>query len=137
MPLWSSSSNPNSGDPYAPPNDGDGSDFNAILAPYKPLIKTLSLSSLMGYCSAIAAKRIGKHVAFIAGVGFIVLQGLVHKRFIDVNWKEVQKSVADAVDTVSSFSALLLLVLCGKLEFLIILTHSHPPIKLWKIIVLS
>ena len=70
----------------------------------------------MGYCSAIAAKRIGKHVAFIAGIGFIVLQGLVHKGFVHVNWKEVEKSVADAVDTVSSFCALLLFVVCRKLD---------------------
>lgn len=38
-------------------------------------------------------------MAFVAGLGFMVLQGLAYKGFIDVNWKEVEKSVVDAVDT--------------------------------------
>lgn len=103
MPLFSS--NPNSGEPYAPPNDsGDDSDspldFNSILTKYKPLLQKLSLSSVMGYCSAITAKRVGKSVAFVAGLGFMVLQGLVYAEFVAVDWKKVEKKVVDAVDTV-------------------------------------
>lgn len=94
-----SSSNPNSGDPYAPPNDDGDSDFNSILTAYKPLLKKLTFSSFMGYCTAITTKRVGKSLAFVAGLGFVVLQGLVYKEFIDVDWKKVEKSVADAVDT--------------------------------------
>ena len=101
MPIWSSS-NPNSGDPYGPPNDDDeDSSFNAMLAAYKPLLQKLTLSSFMGYCSAITAKRVGKSLAFVAGLGFITLQCLVHKGFVDVDWKKVEKSVVDVIDTVS------------------------------------
>ena len=97
MPIWSSS-NPNSGDPYGPPNDDDeDTSFNA----YKPLLQKLTLSSFMGYCSAITAKRVGKSLAFVAGLGFITLQCLVHKGFVDVDWKKVEKSVVDVIDTVS------------------------------------
>ncbi len=121
MPLWNSrnknnSSNPNSGDPYAPPppqgdddNDDDGAgnnyendDFHSILAPYIPLLQRLTLSSVLGYCSAITAKRIGKSLAFTVGLGFIVCQGLVYKGIVNVDWKQVEKSVAQVVDTVSS-----------------------------------
>lgn len=92
-----------SSDPYAPPNNGDDdSKFNSILTAYKPLIKKLTFSSFMGYCSAITAKKIGKGMAFVAGMGFIFLQGLAYKGFIDVDWKNVEKTVVDAVDAVST-----------------------------------
>ncbi len=94
-------SNPNSGEPYGPPNDEDDSKFNDLLTTYKPLLQKLTFSSFMGYCTGITAKRVGKGMAYIAGLGFIVLQGLAYKGFIDVDWKKVEKSVVDAVDTVS------------------------------------
>ena len=98
MPLWSSNSNPNSGDP----NADDDPNFSSLITPYRPLIQKLSFSSFMGYCSALSAKRVGKSIAVVIGLGFVVLQGLVHKGFIEVDWKKVEKSVVDAVDTVSS-----------------------------------
>ena len=55
----------------------------------------------MGYCSAITAKQVGKGMVFVVGLGFVFLQGLVYKGFIDVDWKQVEKSVVEAVDTVS------------------------------------
>ena len=112
MPLRNSSnssSNPNSGDPYAPPHspnddddDGDSDNFQSILAPYAPLLQKLTFSSILGYCSAITAKRIGKSIAFAVGLGFVVCQGLVYKGFVTVDWKRVETSVAHAVDTVRS-----------------------------------
>lgn len=94
------SSNPNSDDPYAPtpPND-DNSNSNDILSQYRPLIQQFSLSSILGYCSAVSAKRIGKALAFIGGLGFVCLQAMVHKGYITVDWKKIEKSVADVVDT--------------------------------------
>jgi uncharacterized membrane protein (Fun14 family) len=93
-------------DPYAPTNDGgECSKIGAILAPYKPIISKLTISSVMGYCSAITAKRLGKGIAFIAGLGFIALQGMVYGGFVTVDWKKVEKSAVDAIDTVSSFSS--------------------------------
>ena len=101
MPLFSS--NPNSGDPYAPPDDGDNNDINidAILSTYKPLLKQLTFSSFMGYCSAVTAKKLGKGMAFVAGLGFVTLQGLAYAGFVTVDWKKVEKSVVDRIDTVS------------------------------------
>mmetsp|Transcript_39340 Transcript_39340/g.82734 ORF Transcript_39340/g.82734 Transcript_39340/m.82734 type:complete len:137 (-) Transcript_39340:1482-1892(-) len=93
MPLWSSS-NPNSGDPYAPPNDAD----QLPLSAYKPLLKQLTFSSFMGYCSAVTAKKLGKGMAFIAGMGFMTLQGLAYTGIIDVNWKRIEEKVVDVVD---------------------------------------
>ncbi|KAL7431965.1 hypothetical protein ACHAXM_002850 [Skeletonema potamos] len=92
----SSSSNPNSGDPYAPPNDDN---INSILSQYRPLIQQFSLSSLLGYCSAVSAKRIGKTLAFIGGLAFVSLQAMVHRGYIQVDWKKIEQSVKDVVDT--------------------------------------
>ncbi len=89
-------------DPYAPPS-GESSGIGAILAPYKPIMTKLTISSFMGYCSAITAKRVGKGIAFIAGLGFIALQGMVYSGFVTVDWKKMEKSAVDALDTVSSF----------------------------------
>ena len=89
-------------DPYAPPS-GESSGIGAILAPYKPIMTKLTISSFMGYCSAITAKRVGKGIAFIAGLGFIALQGMVYRGFVTVDWKKMEKSAVDALDTVSSF----------------------------------
>ena len=90
-------------DPYAPSNDDDGesSNIGAIIAPYKPILSKLTVSSLMGYFSAITAKRVGKGIAFIAGLGFIALQGMVYSGFVTVDWKKIEKSAVDALDTVS------------------------------------
>jgi uncharacterized membrane protein (Fun14 family) len=91
-------------DPYAPPSDdGESSGIGAILAHYKPIMTKLTVSSVMGYCSAITAKRVGKGIAFIAGLGFIALQGMVYSGFVTVDWKKMEKSAVDALDTVSSF----------------------------------
>jgi uncharacterized membrane protein (Fun14 family) len=91
-------------DPYAPPSDDrESSKLGAILAPYKPIMSKLTISSVMGYCTAITAKRVGKGIAFIAGLGFIALQGMVYSGFVTVDWKKVEKTAVDALDTVSSF----------------------------------
>ncbi len=93
------SSNPNSGDPYAPTPRNDDNSNDDILSQYRPLIQQFSLSSILGYCSAVSAKRIGKTLAFIGGMGFVCLQAMVHKGYITVDWKKIEKSVTDVVDT--------------------------------------
>ena len=106
MPLWNPLSNPNSGDDapsnrYGPPDDkNDDLDFPSLLTRYRPLLQKLTLSSFVGYCSGITAKRIGKSMAFLVGLAFISLQGLAYKGFIEVDWKKVKGSVVEVVDTV-------------------------------------
>mmetsp|Transcript_14086 Transcript_14086/g.29859 ORF Transcript_14086/g.29859 Transcript_14086/m.29859 type:complete len:131 (-) Transcript_14086:69-461(-) len=96
MPFWSSS-NPNSGDS---PDDSDP--INDLIEKSKPILEKLTFSSFMGYCSAVSAKKIGKSVAFIVGLSFIGLQSLAHMGYIAVDWKKVEKSAMDLIDTVST-----------------------------------
>lgn len=91
------SSNPNSGDPYAPFPDDE--DFYSILSHYRPLIQQFSLSTLLGYCAAVSTKRIGKSLAFIGGLAFISLQAMVHRGYITVDWKKIEKCVVSVVDS--------------------------------------
>jgi len=95
------SGNPN--DPYAPPDDSGDEGFNALLTQYKPLLQKLSISSFMGYCSAISFKRVGKSLAVVIGLGFVVIQGLAHHGFVEVDWNKVKKSATDVIDTVSIY----------------------------------
>lgn len=88
--------NPNSPDPYGPCNPDD----DDLVTKYKPLLQKLSISSIVGYCSGVTAKRVGKSLAFIAGLGFVALQALAHKGFVTVDWKKVQKSTIEKLDTV-------------------------------------
>jgi len=50
----------------------------------------------------VTAKRVGKSLAFVVGLGFVALQALAHKGFVTVDWKKVQKSAIEKIDTVSS-----------------------------------
>ena len=55
--------------------DKEGSDpINQILEKAKPLGAKLSFGSIVGYCSGAAAKKIGRAVAVICGLGFILVQ---------------------------------------------------------------
>lgn len=40
----------------------------------KPILAKLSFGSIVGYCSAAAAKTVGKAVAVLAGLSFIAIQ---------------------------------------------------------------
>ncbi len=64
----------------------------------------------MGYCSAVSAKKIGKSVAFIVGLSFIGLQSLAHMGYIAVDWKKVEKSAMDLIDTVSTHHCLIVMI---------------------------
>ena len=65
----------------------------------KPIVAKLGFGSIVGYCSGMALKKIGKAVAFVIGVGFICVQAAVTAGYIDVDWKKVQDDVVKQVDT--------------------------------------
>lgn len=46
----------------------------------------------------MATKKIGRALAIVAGVGFMLVQGAVYSGYIDVDWKKVQDDVASKVD---------------------------------------
>lgn len=67
----------------------------------KPMLQELSFGGLMGYCSGLAMKKIGKAVAFVVGVGFVGLQGAVYGGYLDVDWMKIKDDALKPLDTVS------------------------------------
>jgi len=48
--------------------------ISQILEKVKPYAGKLTFGSLVGYCSGAAAKKIGKALAVVVGLGFIAVQ---------------------------------------------------------------
>lgn len=65
----------------------------------KPVLAKLGFGSVVGYCSGLAMKKIGKAVATVIGMGFLVVQGAVYAGYINVDWNKVQSDVVKSVDT--------------------------------------
>lgn len=53
---------------------------------------------VMGYSSGFCLKKVSKVVAFVAGGSFILLQSLSYSRYIDVNYKALQKDAEKIMD---------------------------------------
>lgn len=64
----------------------------------KPILAKLSFGALMGYCSGIALKKVGKAVAFIVGIGFIGLQTASSSGYIAVDWSKFLDDLKMKVD---------------------------------------
>ena len=71
----------------------------------KPILAQLSFGSVMGYCSGMALKKVGKAVAFVVGIGFVGLQTAVSMGYIDVDWSKVKNDALKPLDIVSIWKA--------------------------------
>jgi uncharacterized membrane protein (Fun14 family) len=71
----------------------------------KPILAQLSFGSVMGYCSGMALKKVGKAVAFVVGIGFVGLQTAVSMGYINVDWVKVKNDALKPLDTVSIWKA--------------------------------
>jgi uncharacterized membrane protein (Fun14 family) len=75
----------------------------AALDKLKPVLAQVSFGSVVGYCSGMALKKIGKVFAFVIGVGFVGIQSAVHAGYIEVDWAKIQKDAFKPIDTVRLF----------------------------------
>jgi uncharacterized membrane protein (Fun14 family) len=65
----------------------------------KPIIAKLSFGALMGYCSGMALKKVGKALAIVVGLGFIALQTASSTGYIAVDWTKILDDVKAKADT--------------------------------------
>ncbi|KAL3930361.1 MAG: hypothetical protein SGBAC_011801 [Bacillariaceae sp.] len=65
----------------------------------KPIAAQISFGSVVGYCSGMAMKKVGKAVAFIIGIGFVGLQSAVYAGYIQVNWEKITGDATSPLDT--------------------------------------
>mmetsp|Transcript_19208 Transcript_19208/g.21967 ORF Transcript_19208/g.21967 Transcript_19208/m.21967 type:complete len:199 (-) Transcript_19208:162-758(-) len=58
----------------------------------------ISYGFVMGYCSGLALKKVGKAVAVVVGGGFIVLQGLQHAGYVHVDHTKFKEQIEGVLD---------------------------------------
>lgn len=65
----------------------------------KPVLAKLSFGAIMGYCSAMALKKVGKALAIIVGLGFIGMQTAASTGYLAVDWTKIWDDVKSKADT--------------------------------------
>ena len=74
-------------------------DINDLFQTYIPShINELSMSSILGICTGIAFKRVGRTIATGIGSIFILIQTLQHYGYIDINFNELNDKAINLLD---------------------------------------
>ena len=64
-----------------------------------PAFANLSFGGLMGFCSGMALKKIGRAMAIVIGTGFVALQLAVSSGYIEgVNYTKIRDDCAKTLD---------------------------------------
>ncbi len=58
-----------------------------------PFVEQLGFGALAGFAAGYALKKVGKLLAVLVGLLFVVLQVLAYYGFVSVNWTVVQSQV--------------------------------------------
>lgn len=69
------------------------------IQPFLPYIQQLGFGGIAGFLVGYALKKVGKVVAIVLGILFVILQVLAYYGFVSINWIEVQKSVDPLLET--------------------------------------
>jgi uncharacterized membrane protein (Fun14 family) len=69
------------------------------IQPFIPYIQQLGFGGISGFLVGYALKKVGKVVAIVLGILFVILQVLAYYGFVSINWIEVQKSVDPLLET--------------------------------------
>ncbi|MEJ2668462.1 MAG: FUN14 domain-containing protein [Deinococcales bacterium] len=58
-----------------------------------PFVEQLGFGAVAGFAAGFALKKVGKVVAIVVGLIFVVVQVLAYYGFVSINWAAVQHSV--------------------------------------------
>jgi len=61
----------------------------------------IGFGGVMGYCSGMAFRRVGKFVGLVIGVGFMGMQTAKNMGYIDVDWNKIKDDAIKPLDMVS------------------------------------
>ncbi len=75
---------------------------NEFLQRSGPAVSQLSFGGVVGYCSGMAFRRVGKAVGVVIGLGFIGLQTASSFGYLQVDWDKIRDDAIKPLDTVSS-----------------------------------
>jgi uncharacterized membrane protein (Fun14 family) len=71
------------------------------LESFVPYIQQLSFGAIAGFLAGYALKKVGKVLALVLGLLFVVLQILAYYGFVTINWLEVQERVNPLIENES------------------------------------
>jgi uncharacterized membrane protein (Fun14 family) len=72
---------------------------NVDIQPFLPYIQQLGFGGIAGFMVGYALKKVGKVVAIVLGILFVILQILAYYGFVSINWIQVQESVNPLLET--------------------------------------
>ena len=55
-----------------------------------PMCNKLGFGGVMGFCSGVAARSVGEHVIYWAGIAFTAVQVAQYNGYIDIDWYKVK-----------------------------------------------
>lgn len=65
-----------------------------------PAMNQLGFGGVMGYCSGMAFRRVGRVVGVVIGVGFMGAQAAAASGYVDIDWNKVKDDAIKQIDTV-------------------------------------
>jgi uncharacterized membrane protein (Fun14 family) len=79
-------------------NNQDTKQEDTKLELFGPMVKEISVGSVMGFCAGYFCRQALKGAMFIAGGAFIAFQGLSHLGYVNLNWKKLETDVTTSLD---------------------------------------
>jgi uncharacterized membrane protein (Fun14 family) len=81
-----------------------------------PLLTQLGVGGIAGLCTGYALKKIGKLIAIILGLAFIVLELLAYRGIISINYSALQDWANGVIGQVGQAEGILTVII-GNLPF--------------------
>ncbi|CAM9834260.1 unnamed protein product [Ectocarpus sp. 6 AP-2014] len=78
-------------------NDDD--EVTKLIDKYGDRIGEVGFGGVVGFCSGYAMMKVGKAIAFVIGVGFIVVQGLNYSGVVTIKWEKAEVKVKSLFDS--------------------------------------
>lgn len=80
-------------------NNDDDDEISLFIEKLKPYAGKITFGTVVGYCSGAAAKKIGRLVAVLTGVAFILIQTAASYKYIQIDWEQVKSDAMSKVDS--------------------------------------
>jgi uncharacterized membrane protein (Fun14 family) len=65
-----------------------------------PALNQVGFGGVMGYCSGMAFRKVGKAVGVVIGIGFIGVQAAASSGYLQVDWEKIKGDAIKPLDTV-------------------------------------
>mmetsp|Transcript_44389 Transcript_44389/g.128318 ORF Transcript_44389/g.128318 Transcript_44389/m.128318 type:complete len:124 (-) Transcript_44389:44-415(-) len=73
-------------------------DLTKFIEANMPMMNQLGFGGVMGYCSGMAFRKVGKAVGVVIGLGFMGTQAAAASGYINVDWEKVKGDAIKPLD---------------------------------------